>query len=61
MKTQKEKKDDAQSLKKNSMTIGGKSPRTKKADDSGPKEFEEDRSMELRMKKQPLKSTKNTK
>ena len=56
MKSLKEKKDDQKSVKKNSMNLGGKSPKTKKADDVGPKEFEEDLSMDLRMKKQPLKT-----
>lgn len=58
MKTKKEKKDDSISLKGNSMTIGGKSPKSKKADNSGPKEFEEDESMKLRMKEQVLKPSK---
>lgn len=58
MKTKKEKKDDSDSLKRNSMALGGKSPKSKKADNSGPVEFEEDESMNLRMKEQALNLSK---
>lgn len=51
MKNQIEKKDD-----KNSKAVSGKSAEHKKADDAGENEFEEDRSMNLRMEPQPLKA-----
>ncbi|MEO5642619.1 MAG: hypothetical protein ABIQ40_17255 [Bacteroidia bacterium] len=56
MKNQIEKKDDKNSIKKNSMDIGDKSANPKKKVDVGENEFEEDRSMNLRMKPQPLKA-----
>jgi len=60
MKTQNKKKNVSDSIKKNSMAPGGKSPKPKKIN-ADPKEFEEERSTNIRMKPQPLKDSSRKK
>ena len=60
MKT-KEKKQDVpdKSLKDNSMSVTGENKLQQKENKVGPEEFEEDKSMDIRMKPQPLKKKSN--